>query len=133
MGGNPPPQFFGCCIDVQLYQAWMIEQTLDSRAQLTELQFIARIERRRKRPIFRARVMIASSEHNRDESMRIACVERRFARQSHFDPAPGWNMRAGQTRRQRRRVVCNYDVAGSQQVDEIRAREVTHVAALVDV
>jgi hypothetical protein len=111
----------------------MIEQALDPRAQLAELQFIATSERGRSRPILGASVMIASAEHDCDKAVSIARGKRRLACQSHFNDAPARNMRAWQARGQCRCIVRDHEVAGSQQLDQFGAWPVTHVPVLVEV
>ena len=99
----------------------MIGQPLDRRDERAECQSIARCQPRRQRSIFGPRPEVAGAEHDGQKRVHIVVRERRPSCEPHLDRGARRLMRAVKTGRQRRRVVGDHEIAGTQQVGETRS------------
>src|SRR5207247_901185 len=97
----------------------------------SERQAIASRERRRQRAVLGAHVPIAGAEHDRRE-LHILPIQRRTAGQANFDLRAARRVDAVQARGQRGGIICHDQIAGSQVIDQARARRVRYRALSVD-
>jgi hypothetical protein len=81
------------------------------RGERAERQLIIRMQRWRRRSIFSARVVVAPSKHDGDETLSVAAGERWFASEPHLDSETGAGVHAMQARWQCCRVVGDYQIA----------------------
>ena len=96
----------------------MAEQTLDDRNKWTEREAVAWPKRRRQHSFLSARAMITGAERDGYEPGRVA--DRHPRRKSNLDRLAARAMDTLQAGRQRRRIICNDEVARAEECRRVR-------------
>ena len=122
------PYLGRACVEAQLDEPRMREHALDLRLQRSERQTIACGERRRGRTVFRPRVEIARTEHERRALREVGGRELAAPGEAHLDCGARAPVHAMQARRQRRGVVGDDEIVAAQELRELSARGVRQAA-----
>jgi hypothetical protein len=126
------PYFVRRTSEMNCHQSRMIQKIFDLRVQWTKHEFVANLQRRWQRSIFRTRVKVSFTKDDGAEPIDVRRIEGRAPGETHFNRFSGWLMCALQARGQRGCVVGDYEIVWAQEVDERAAGYMNEIALRVD-
>ena len=126
--GDAGADRIGSAGEAQLDQARCGDDAKDGCRERPERERVADLERRRQRPVLGARAPVAGAEDDGREGRDVVSRERATAGEANLDRRAGRAVSAGETRRQRRGVVGDDEVAAATRAGPVEAAAARMVA-----